>query len=179
MGYSQAEQVDLGGLRVLIAEDEFFAALELAERIEGFGGEVIGSVAAAVDGMAVLDRERPDMAFLDVQLRDGFVTPLAAALQGLGIPFVLVTGYLGEELEDPALCQAPRLAKPYAASNLARIARLLRDEVVRRRAHALWEREGRPEGRAERHWQAAEKELRARSGSYSPGPPASLSHGVV
>ena len=32
---------------------------------------------------------------------------------------------------------------------------------VRERAHAIWEREGRPEGRAEHHWAQAEEELRA------------------
>jgi hypothetical protein len=31
---------------------------------------------------------------------------------------------------------------------------------VRERAHALWEREGRPGGQAERHWFQAEAELR-------------------
>jgi nucleotide-binding universal stress UspA family protein len=30
---------------------------------------------------------------------------------------------------------------------------------VRERAYALWEREGRPEGQAERHWFEAEAEL--------------------
>ena len=32
---------------------------------------------------------------------------------------------------------------------------------VRARAHAVWERLGRPEGAAERHWAQAEEELRA------------------
>jgi hypothetical protein len=35
---------------------------------------------------------------------------------------------------------------------------------VRERAHAIWEREGRPEGGAERHWARAEEELRAEEG---------------
>lgn len=33
------------------------------------------------------------------------------------------------------------------------------DEDVRRRAHELWEAEGRPEGGHERHWLQAEREL--------------------
>ena len=36
-----------------------------------------------------------------------------------------------------------------------------RDDKVRERAYAIWEREGRPEGGAERHWAEAEEELRA------------------
>jgi hypothetical protein len=35
------------------------------------------------------------------------------------------------------------------------------EDRVRERAYALWEREGRPEGGAERHWAQAEEELRA------------------
>ena len=34
-------------------------------------------------------------------------------------------------------------------------------DKVRARAHAIWEREGRPEGGDERHWAQAEEELRA------------------
>ena len=35
------------------------------------------------------------------------------------------------------------------------------EEKVRERAYAIWEREGRPEGQAERHWAQVEEELRA------------------
>ena len=34
------------------------------------------------------------------------------------------------------------------------------EEQIRRRAHQMWEAEGRPEGRAEEHWRAAEAEIR-------------------
>jgi hypothetical protein len=40
---------------------------------------------------------------------------------------------------------------------------------VRERAYALWEREGRPEGRAEEHWFRAEAELRAEEADPSAG----------
>jgi Protein of unknown function (DUF2934) len=36
-----------------------------------------------------------------------------------------------------------------------------REERLRERAYAIWEREGQPEGGAERHWAEAEEELRA------------------
>ena len=36
-----------------------------------------------------------------------------------------------------------------------------RRQRLSERAHAVWEREGRPEGQAERHWATAEEELRA------------------
>ena len=34
-----------------------------------------------------------------------------------------------------------------------------RDQRVRARAHAIWEREGRPEGRETEHWQLASEEI--------------------
>lgn len=34
-----------------------------------------------------------------------------------------------------------------------------REERIRQRAHAIWEAEGRPEGRHEAHWQQARAEI--------------------
>lgn len=34
-----------------------------------------------------------------------------------------------------------------------------RDRKVRERAHMIWEREGRPDGRASEHWTQAEREI--------------------
>lgn len=34
-----------------------------------------------------------------------------------------------------------------------------RAERIQRRAHAIWEREGRPEGRQDEHWQQAREEI--------------------
>jgi hypothetical protein len=46
-----------------------------------------------------------------------------------------------------------------------------RDEerLIRERAYEIWEREGRPVGRAEEHWQRAAAEIAAQR---SPAPPA-------
>ena len=38
-------------------------------------------------------------------------------------------------------------------------------ERIRQRAQAIWEREGRPEGRHEDHWREAEKEIAAEDSS--------------
>jgi len=43
-------------------------------------------------------------------------------------------------------------------------------EKVRARAHAIWEREGRPEAGAERHWRQAEEELRAEEDGRAEAP---------
>ena len=41
--------------------------------------------------------------------------------------------------------------------------REMEERVVRERAHALWEAEGRPEGRQEEHWYRAVHELSVRT----------------
>ncbi|HEY1108777.1 MAG TPA: DUF2934 domain-containing protein [Opitutaceae bacterium] len=41
-------------------------------------------------------------------------------------------------------------------------------DEIRERAHALWERAGRPEGRAEDHWHAAERQLRSERDAQHP-----------
>jgi DNA-binding LytR/AlgR family response regulator len=170
------DKVNLSGLRVLIVEDDALAALDVAESVEAFGGEVLGPVAAAAEGVALLRRIRPHMALLDVQLRDGFVTPLATALEQLEVPYALVSGYRGQELEKSVLRRVPQLAKPYSRSDLARMAALLCKKVVRRRAYAIWEREGRPEGEADRHWSMARKELQAPSNARPVGSANPLRH---
>ncbi len=43
------------------------------------------------------------------------------------------------------------------------------EDSVRQRAHEIWERQGRPEGRQEEHWAQARREIEAGSG---PPPPA-------
>lgn len=40
-----------------------------------------------------------------------------------------------------------------------------RDERIRKRAHEIWEQEGRPDGKEQDHWERAEREL---SGSELP-----------
>ena len=47
------------------------------------------------------------------------------------------------------------------------------EERIRRRAHEIWEREGRPEGRHEEHWAWARREVEAEDGDRpSPEPTA-------
>ena len=49
---------------------------------------------------------------------------------------------------------------------------------VRARAHAIWERLGRPEGAAERHWTQAEEELRAEEEQGRAGAPSTEAAGT-
>jgi hypothetical protein len=43
-----------------------------------------------------------------------------------------------------------------------------RQERIRRRAHEIWEREGRPDGQHEAHWQKAAQELESETDNGTP-----------
>ena len=102
----------LHGLTVLIVEDETLFALELEAIVTEAGGSVLGPAATVSEALLLLRQETPAVALLDVQLLNGMITPVAEMLRALEVPFILVTGYTGPELQKPALVGAPRISKP-------------------------------------------------------------------
>lgn len=114
-----AENTTLPGLRVLVLEDELIIAMELESLLRGLGCIVLDAVPSVGRALRALARQRPDFVLLDVNLRGERVTPLAEALQQQDVPFVLVTGYGSERLEDEALRDAPYLRKPVDRHRLA------------------------------------------------------------
>ena len=51
------------------------------------------------------------------------------------------------------------LMHPRAGSSEGEVS--MTDDEIRKRAHAIWEQEGRPEGCDQKHWQKAKRELEA------------------
>ncbi len=86
----------LSDTAVLVVEDEYYLAIELAEQIERSGGSVIGPYATAEEGTASLEDELPACALIDINTGDGPSFALADALVQKGIPFVFMTGYDAE-----------------------------------------------------------------------------------
>jgi hypothetical protein len=83
----------LSGLDVLIVQDEYRLAAELARRCVQAGAAVIGptySVAEALD--EILNGEKPGAAVLDVKPDGDAVFPVADVLTNLEIPFVFFGG---------------------------------------------------------------------------------------
>ncbi|WP_137391914.1 DUF2934 domain-containing protein [Rhodoligotrophos defluvii] len=50
-----------------------------------------------------------------------------------------------------------------------------REQRIRERAHALWEQDGRPDGRDQEHWERAAKAIEAEDGHASDAPAPSVS----
>lgn len=102
----------LRGRRILVVEDEYMIADEVAEALETAGAEVVGpvgQVGAALDLARV--EGRLDGALLDVSLNGEMVWPVLDALAERGVPVVLATGYDASTV-PPAYAHIPRCEKP-------------------------------------------------------------------
>ncbi|MDB5473411.1 MAG: chemotaxis protein CheY [Devosia sp.] len=102
----------LGGRRILVAEDEFMIAGEIANELEARNAQVIGPVPTVAQALRAIEASCAlDGAILDMNLHDEMVFPVAEALRARGVPFVLSTGY-DRSLIPPHLADAPRCEKP-------------------------------------------------------------------
>ncbi len=103
-------------LRVLVVEDEYFLANDLARTLVSGGAEVIGPVATACDAHQLVDKQI-DAAVLDIKLADGQVFAIADELSRKHVPFVFATGY-GPEIIPDRFQGVARLEKPYDKENV-------------------------------------------------------------
>mgnify|MGYP002529182726 CR=1 FL=1 len=104
----------LAGKSVLIVEDEFLIAFDIADQFETAGAQVLGpfaSVSAALE--ALDDGGLPDAAVLDVNLGDERSVRVAQRLTQDDVPFVFVTGYDSSSLAEERK-MGPILQKPFA-----------------------------------------------------------------
>ena len=102
--------------RVLVVEDEYLVAQDLAQELEDLGVEVLGPVARVEDALALLasGAAQPDAAVLDVNLGGRMAFPVVDVLRGRGVPIVFVTGYDPASLPQ-AYARVPCCEKPFDA----------------------------------------------------------------
>lgn len=115
---TEAEQY-LGGFKVLIVEDEPFIALDLAFGVEDAGGAPVGPASSVAQALRLIEDARPDAAIVDVDLPDGNIGPVLAALR----PDVPVVVHTGVGLPEQLRRVHPELqvcTKPTAPSELAK-----------------------------------------------------------
>ena len=115
-----AVEATLAGRRVLVVEDEFFLADDLAQALEKLGAEVVGPVPSKDKALTLLEAGPLDAAVLDINLKGEAVFPVADALRQQGVPFVFATGY--DEASVPSSYQdVPRWEKPFKPGDLAKM----------------------------------------------------------
>jgi two-component SAPR family response regulator len=116
---------DLIDVDVLVVEDEYLLASELARELKRTGANVIGPVSNAEKARALLARQRPHVAVLDINLRSSSVFPFADDLAQAQVPFLFATGYDRDWLPE-RFSEVPCHEKPVSVSDLVRsLARLL------------------------------------------------------
>ena len=94
--------------RVLIVEDEFTIAMDLAAYVENLGCEPVGPAGSVPQALALAQLEPLSAAIVDFNLRGEPSTPIVRALAIRGIPVILATAYSGLSL-PPELASLPRL----------------------------------------------------------------------
>ena len=83
----------LSGRRILIVEDEYYLAEDLAASVRAAGGEVVGPIGSLSDAEDRVAQGGFDCAVLDMNLHGDFIYPVARRLEEAGVPFIVATGY--------------------------------------------------------------------------------------
>ena len=80
--------------RVLVVENEYMLADELAYELNAAGAVVVGPAASVARALHFIETQaRLDGAILDINLGGEKVDPVADVLASRAVPFVFVTGY--------------------------------------------------------------------------------------
>jgi two-component system, response regulator PdtaR len=106
---------------VLVVEDEALLAMELEALVTAMGWRVLGPARSVEEATELLERETPNAAVLDINLKDELVTPVAEALRSESVPFVVASAFDPEELGIESLAHAPYVAKPISENRLVKV----------------------------------------------------------
>ena len=99
-------------LRVLVAEDELIVGYDLCDTVSEAGYIVEGPFDDLSIAMLAYQKQKPDIAILDVQLGDGIVYPLAEQMMAEDVPVIFHSGQLTPEEVAGRFPGAQALAKP-------------------------------------------------------------------
>ena len=83
-------------LSCLIAEDEAFTGMALADAVAEADFRVLGPFSRCSAVLDTLDQVTPDAAILDVALRDGSSIAIALALRERSVPFVIYSAHISQ-----------------------------------------------------------------------------------
>ena len=119
---TDADELPLRNCRLLVVEDDYLVAIDMARALEDCGAEIAGMAASVEEAQATIEAEgdRLNSAVLDVNLGNERVYPVADALLARKIPFVFATGYDAWVIPT-AYAAVPRCEKPIRASVIARL----------------------------------------------------------
>jgi len=108
------------GRRVLLVEDEALVAMMIQEFLTECGHSVVGPISNLSEAALAAKEGELDAAILDINLGDGMAYPVADILSARGVPFVFVTGYEADTV-DERFSNVPTLQKPIERQMLEKI----------------------------------------------------------
>jgi CheY-like chemotaxis protein len=111
----------LQGLKILVVEDAFVVAMDLASQLEDCGCTVVGPEGRLRPALNAAWHEALDGAILDVNLGGEFCFPIAGALTARKVRYVFVSGYDSISVWPPEYAGVPRVTKPYRFPELAEL----------------------------------------------------------
>ncbi len=103
---------------VLLVEDDTITALTLQDEMEDAGYTVAGPFASCAAALWWLATQTPNLAVLDVQLRDGTCKEIAAELNRRDVRFIVYSGYRQNRNVIAELKNCVWVEKPVANSTL-------------------------------------------------------------
>jgi len=123
-------------VRILIVEDEALLAFELESEVEAAGHEIVGLAAASDEATRLIETEKPQFAFVDIQLLDGPTgIDVGRLLSARGIPYVFVSGNV-KRIPDDYAGALGAIEKPYTMNGLQNALSFIEAHVEGRRVGA-------------------------------------------
>ncbi len=111
----------IGGLRIVVAEDEALIRLDLAEMLAELGYDVVGQASDGEQAVALVHEHRPDVVIMDVKMPvlDGISAAEQIGKERIA-PVIMLTAFSQKELVERA-SEAGALAyvvKPFTPNDL-------------------------------------------------------------
>lgn len=106
----------MGKANLLVVEDEFITAMDLEERLEELGYNVVKIVSSGEEAIKSAAELRPDLVLMDIVLQGEMKgTEAAEKINSLEIPVIFLTAYSDEETLKNARKSSPYgyIVKPY------------------------------------------------------------------
>jgi DNA-binding response OmpR family regulator len=101
-----------GNARILVVEDEALIAMDLQALLEEAGYQVLGPANSSEAALAIIDKDAPDVALLDVNLGRSDAFGVATVLVERKTEVIFLTGHTAHKLPQ-AHRDLPLVSKPY------------------------------------------------------------------
>ena len=123
----------LPDLRVMIVEDQALLAMELELVLTDSGCDVIGCAMDRASAFAIAERERPDLALIDVNLLDGMTGPqIAQRLVSEHSAAVVFLTANPEQIPDGFSGALGAVSKPFDEQTILAVVQFARQFILHR-----------------------------------------------